>query len=341
MNRVDSSCLRQPPATLDLLAGLGLQDPGFYRATGGRNNRVYCAVVGERRVAVKEYFHHPSDSRDRLESEYSFCRFADAIGLSAAPTPLARDSDNYVGVYEWVAGRKLAGQKIGADHVRQAAQFVADLNEPRHRPHANNLPAASEACFSIRSHWERVARRVARLTAFEPPSSAGVHHDMRRWVATALEPVILRFEEDTRPEDDAEIPGDERLISPSDFGFHNCLERDDSTLAFLDFEYAGWDDPAKMVCDFFCQIEEPVSRDYMDELLTISCRHTADVDALRARVKRLLPLYVAKWCCIALNEFLPPGAARRQFGAARTGAIEEHELKRQLAIAQQLLTGES
>ena len=30
-------------------------------------------------------------------------------------------------------------------------------------------------------------------------------------------------------------------------------------LCFLDFEYAGWDDPAKMVADFFCQPAVPVA----------------------------------------------------------------------------------
>jgi thiamine kinase-like enzyme len=45
-------------------------------------------------------------------------------------------------------------------------------------------------------------------------------------------------------------PGDRRL-SPSDFGFHNIIVISDWMLKFIHFEYAGWDDPAKMVCDFF------------------------------------------------------------------------------------------
>src|SRR5258708_29751946 len=37
------------------------------------------------------------------------------------------------------------------------------------------------------------------------------------------------------------------------FGFHNALLRPSQELCFLDFEYAGHDDPAKMVGDFFSQ----------------------------------------------------------------------------------------
>ena len=34
---------------------------------------------------------------------------------------------------------------------------------------------------------------------------------------------------------------------------------------FHDFEYSGWDDPAKTICDFFCQPQVPVNLRYFDE----------------------------------------------------------------------------
>jgi len=49
------------------------------------------------------------------------------------------------------------------------------------------------------------------------------------------------------------LPADETCLSPSDFGFHNALVDPSGALSFLDFEYAGRDDPAKPVSDFFCQ----------------------------------------------------------------------------------------
>ena len=49
----------------------------------------------------------------------------------------------------------------------------------------------------------------------------------------------------------------DRCVSPSDFGFHNALREPSGRLRFIDFEYAGWDDPAKLVCDFFCQPAVP------------------------------------------------------------------------------------
>src|SRR6266480_4587472 len=48
----------------------------------------------------------------------------------------------------------------------------------------------------------------------------------------------------------AALPQASRILSPSDFGFHNAIRRPDGTLAFVDFEYFGWDDPAKTIVDF-------------------------------------------------------------------------------------------
>ena len=61
---------------------------------------------------------------------------------------------------------------------------------------------------------------------------------------------------------DEPLPAAERCVSPSDFGFHNALRTPDGRLAFIDFEYAGWDDPAKTVSDFFCQPECPVPTEH-------------------------------------------------------------------------------
>ena len=58
---------------------------------------------------------------------------------------------------------------------------------------------------------------------------------------------------------------DKRCLSPSDFGFHNSILDDNGRYYFLDFEYSGWDDPAKMVSDFFLQPAVSVSFEYFDD----------------------------------------------------------------------------
>jgi hypothetical protein len=109
------------------------------------------------------------------------------------------------------------------------------------------------------------------------------------------------------------VPVEDRCLSPSDFGFHNTIRATDGHLCFIDFEYAGWDDPAKLVADFFCQPELPVPPRFFEEFAQVIARQTSNPELHLSRFRFLLPVYRLKWCCILLNEFLPAGAERRRF----------------------------
>ena len=71
-----------------------------------------------------------------------------------------------------------------------------------------------------------------------------------------------------------------RCLSPSDFGFHNAIRRASGELCFIDFEYAGQDDPAKMACDFLCQPEVPVPDACRERFLDAALAAEAAADAV-------------------------------------------------------------
>jgi len=137
------------------------------------------------------------------------------------------------------------------------------------------------------------------------------------------------------PERDAVIPSDQRVLSPSDFGFHNALRTPQHALRFVDFEYAGWDDPAKTISDFFLQPAVPVPHEHYDHVITEAAAAVQQQQILPRRVKTLYPLFGVKWCCILLNEFVPRDAARRTY--ARPGERIEDRRRQQLDRAGQLL----
>jgi len=288
-------------------------EPAVSRLTGGGNNRVYRVETDSGPVLLKKYFRHAGDPRDRLGAEQAFSRFAWSRGLRSLPQPLACDREAGVGIYAFVPGRKLAAGEVAAAHVDQAAAFLAALNRHRADPAAARLPIASEACFSLREHVACVDRRLARLTAIEPESP--LHRQAADVVGRRLAPTWSRVREAATSGGgpiDAPLAAEDRVISPSDFGFHNCIVTREG-LTFVDFEYAGWDDPAKTVCDFFCQPAVPVAREHVERFLAVGMEASGDLAALRGRVALLLPVYEVKWCCIMLNEFLPVSGERRAF----------------------------
>jgi len=104
-------------------------------------------------------------------------------------------------------------------------------------------------------------------------------------------------------------------------------------LRFIDFEYAGWDDPVKMVCDFFLQPAIPVSLSYFDEFSAATLGHYRDFPILQRRAVIMRPFFALKWCCIMLNSFVPD-LARRGIFAAPMQRLSDRKRQR-LAAARQ------
>jgi hypothetical protein len=287
---------------------------------GGANNRVFRVEVDESSALLKSYFYHPNDPRDRLGAEFGFTSFAWQQGLRCLPRPYASDPVRRLGLYEFLQGRRLVAAEINEDVVDQAIEFYQELNRFRHAPEARKLPMASEASFTIADHLARVETRMELLRSAEQPSSIDqaaalfIRNELNSvWRTVASE--VRRYCDESDLSMEAEIPLEDRRLSPSDFGFHNAILVDDR-LRFIDFEYAGWDDPAKSVCDFFCQPEVPVPLKYFPRFLSRITEDLSDPQSHAARVALLLPVYQIKWCCILLNDFLPVDSTRRRFAGS-------------------------
>jgi Phosphotransferase enzyme family len=290
------------------------------RLDGGKNNQVYrVATDAGDAVVLKHYFSDPRDPRDRLAAEWGFLKHTWSGGVRAVPEPLASDVTARAGLYGFVPGRKLLATELKPHHIDAAIDFVLAVNAAPRSPEA--LAPASEACFSLADHIATVERRVARLATLDP--DAPHVQDAQCLVDGALLPkwsaVKARLTKDAHDAgleiDRVLLPG-ECCLSPSDFGFHNALADEAGRVIFLDFEYAGRDDPAKLVSDFFCQPEIPVPLSYYPGFLTRLADRLELDDAGRARCRILLDAYRVKWSCIILNDFLPVGAARRSFADA-------------------------
>jgi hypothetical protein len=324
-------------ACTGLLTAAGLPTASaIERLPGGGNNRAYRVETAAGPVLLKEYFRHAADPRERLGAEQAFLRFAWDHGVRAIPQPLACDRTAGLALFEFIPGRKLSPGEVTASHVDEAAAFFTDVNRHRHDPDAAALPVASEACFSLAEHLACVDRRMARLATIEPESD--LHRRAAALVAERLMPAWQHVRSAVVAGGlplDAPLAASERVISPSDFGFHNCIATD-SGLKFIDFEYAGWDDPAKTVCDFFCQPAVPVPREHLERFLSAVADASHDPAGLRDRVSRLLPVYEIKWCCIMLNEFLPVDDRRRAF--ARAGEPGEARRAQQLGKVDRCLS---
>lgn len=303
----------------------------------GGNNRIYRVETTAGTFAAKQYFRHEGDTRDRLASEYAFLTYAKIAVPESVPRPYACDPESGLALYEFVEGRPFRSGGVGAQHVDAAIRFFQALNALPLRASAQ-LPVASEACFSIAEHLALIDTRIGRLLEVIPASDIDsealgffrrlnkVWRQLAENIRSAAQQAELSF--------DTTLPAQQRCISPSDFGFHNAVAEADGRIRFLDFEYAGWDDPAKTAGDFFAQLAVPVPPEYFDHFVTASMSVFPEPEMLIRRASLLRPVYQTKWCCIALNVFIQVHFSRRKFA---NPDLDEAALKKaQLSKAEKI-----
>lgn len=298
----------------------------------GANNRIHRIETSSGVYAVKQYFRHPGDQRDRLAAESAFAEYANAAAPGATPRYFGKDEEAGLALFEFVDGRRPAPDEVNEPLIDAASDFFNALNTSSRRLSAL-LPLAAESSFTIAGHLSLIGKRVAQLGELDlapnDPAAGLIGRLQDAW-DRAASIISLTARREGREHDVAT-----RCISPSDFGFHNALLTADGAVRFVDFEYAGWDDPAKMVGDFFAQPALPVAPEYFDRFTGRCLRSLPDSAAALQRSILLRPAYVVKWCCIALNVFIPVHLARRRFA---NPSLDEAALKRvQIGVAERLL----
>ncbi|MHC1753294.1 aminoglycoside phosphotransferase family protein [Humidesulfovibrio sp.] len=297
----------------------------------GRNSRVYrLGLADGRTLAGKCYHRAPGDPRNRLGVEYATLSFLAQAGVSCVPQPVAADAQTGVAAYEFIEGEHIAPGAGSADDAAAMAAFALRLWELRNRPEAAVLPLASAACLAPMDLLEReIARRLSAFAqdAVWAGESAGDHAqlaELRAFLDLELRPALTRFcdhglESLARAGVDpaAPLPRQRCSLSPSDFGLHNAMRTRKRGLVFLDFEYFGWDDPAKMLSDALLHpgtaLGVLAGQRFVQGLGPL---FQAD-PALDKRVRCLYPLFGINWCLILLNEFLPAARERRCFAGAQ------------------------
>ena len=115
------------------------------------------------------------------------------------------------------------------------------------------------------------------------------------------------------------------ILSPSDFGFHNMIIKNNK-IFFIDFEYCGLDDPKKLICDFICQPNLQLNLNQKKYFLTLVGRDSDFCYAPTVLIEDLLLICRFKWCLIIFNDFLSEKNNLRKF----SGFFSKNKLKKQL-----------
>ena len=306
----------------------------------GGNSRVHLARCRDgRRYVAKTYVQPTRDGLDRLEVEFNCLRFLESRGVPGVPRPVAANPAERVALYAYLEGEAV-GEAAPGD-VLTMADFLLLLRDLGRGCVPADFHPASEACFSFEELLANLGRRLALLG--EQGLDGPLGGDLTRFLEARLAPAVARAGDWLRSAFGGEfvsrrLPWDRRVLSPSDFGFHNALRTPSGGLAFVDFEYFGWDDPAKAVSDFLLHPAMSLSPTLKRRFVAAMLQGFGEDPDLGLRLRAAYPLFRLKWCLILLNEFLEPCFARRQ-AASATPETWTQACARQLAKAEAMLDG--
>ncbi|MEQ8319685.1 MAG: phosphotransferase [Rhodospirillales bacterium] len=300
------------PDTITELANGMLKRPvdEVVPVNGGGNNRVYRIDAQGEQFALKTYVRDLGDPRDRLGTEFQGLAFLNRCGADCVPEAIARDDAHGIGIYSWVAGSAVDTPE--RRDLDAAIGFVRQLSGFRDKAGADTLPLASEACLSVGELTRQIDVRFQKLTeADQPVINDFLEGPFKSARDTLIDSVYGKYAAHDF-EFDQNLPLTQQTLSPSDFGFHNALRNRAGDLVFIDFEYFGWDDPAKLTADFLLHpgfhIDELQKRRFCKAAHELFLNDDPDFGA---RLRALYPLYALRWAMIMLNPFLPEWQSRR------------------------------
>jgi hypothetical protein len=283
---------------------MGCSAESLIQLRGGINNYVFRCGTQGRHLVIKGYPTYQAGQRDRMQAELEFLRYAHLVAPGRVPELMAVDNDRRCVVLEYVEGSPYPeGTSPSAEDVQEAVSFFRLLNADLGLARQMIQLDAAEGFLSLRQHMANVRERLAamgteHLPAEFRPKAAVLLVQLQRHadrIENDLEAMIVagRVEDRLDPE--------QRCVSPSDFGFHNAI-RTDQGVTFIDFEFAGWDDPAKACIDFVLQPNVPVRNTTSSPALALLLEPWESAHERIISVAKILQL---KWLCIILSIFQP------------------------------------
>jgi hypothetical protein len=283
---------------------LGASPVSIERLRGGINNRVFRCGDSRQHWVIKGYAPPKPGQRDRMQAEIEFLRFAAEAAPGFTPSLIQVDIERRCVVLEHLEGVPFPeGVPPSEAAVAKAVEFFRQLNAEARLARGSMLLDAAEGFLSLREHLSNVCERIEAMTCvhldqkFRPKAETLLRQLYREQDQT--EESISRLIDQGIVAD--RIDPDERCVSPSDFGFHNAIQTS-KRICFIDFEFAGWDDPAKAILDFNLQPRVPIAKAGFPLLTSVPQEKRLFV------LNRCKPMYTIlrlKWRCIILAVLNP------------------------------------
>ncbi len=269
----------------------------FKEIKEGRNSNVFKFRSNKRDLILKIY---KNKNNLRIKRERLFYNFLNKNSNEQVITPINFSIKDNIAVFPYIDGLKI--KKIRDNHVKKVSNFLNQINKSNK---SKKLPLAIDGIQDRIDHIKLCEKKIIQLKSIKIDSP--IKKIFFKFLTSKIIPKFIELKKNFKLIKKHDLPKmkltkEEMIVSPSDFGFHNIIQKN-KKLFFIDFEYAGLDDPIKLLCDFYCQPDQSITdRQKKIFIKNLSLKNN-NMKKLVSYVKIFLSFHKLKWCCIMLNEF--------------------------------------
>ncbi len=260
---------------------------------------------------LKIYPTFNNDNRNRLESEKKFLKYLKLKNIRNCPEIYyANESYNFL-VISFIDGIKIKDYREIS--LIEIAEFSLRLNKSNLKTKKNSLPLASEASFNVKDIMKLIKSKTKeKELKFKNHKTDSF---FKEWFNNEL--IVDIYENLKYIEENFSLQGindSQKIISQSDVGFHNMILKN-KELFFIDFEYAGWDNPMKYISDWILQPDSFFPNEKPLEFFDPIAKTAFNNINWKIEIKPYLLLYRLRWCLILTNQLQNKNLSKEEYNS--------------------------
>jgi hypothetical protein len=267
---------------------------------GQKNSQVFKVVTNKNKELLLKYYPDPkNDKVNRSENEFNSLKLIRNISTEVPKSILLNTSLNFA-LYEFIKGKKI--NKIKSDDIYNILKFIRKIQKIKNTKNTL-IKNAKESCLSINDLIIQINNRYAKLLEVNIKNkNIKLKKFLHEFNSVKDNIYNLIYKNFSKKNILNKLPNHQQIIHPADFGFHNSI-KSNTKIYFIDFEYLGFDDPVKLICDFYwhpaMKLDKNISKLWLHESLKVF-----NYKNISVKLQFLLNAYGLRWSLIILNDFV-------------------------------------
>ena len=264
----------------------------------GINNLLFNFEINKKKIILKKF--NIKLKKKCLSRETKFLKALNESKIKSTPQLYTYGEDYLIESY--IQGDKI--KKIDQKSLQQIVLFIKEINSEKikNKLKKDKIGMASDSCESYIKNIKNVDRRIAQV---KKSLNSIDNIKLKKFLETRFIPYWQVFKSKINPKYTQKFFREKNLIlSPSDLSIKNIIKVKNK-LFFFDFEYAGFDNVFKLICDFLCHpdhnLDEVQKKYFVDKMIKIV--KFKETEKNNEFLNDLILIHTFKWVLVMLNDF--------------------------------------